>query len=105
MSGLRPRDRVLPDLHVVGQCLDVFGGFLLVLAMLEQCRTGRPEHGRALAIGELRQGTEMQRLGIVPILRHAKRRIEVLGVVTDPLSGESNLVGGAIDAAVGRTGE
>ena len=68
MAALGAGDRVLPDLLVVGQRLDVLGRLLLVLAVLEERAAGRPEHRRAFAVGELRQRAEMQLLRIVPVL-------------------------------------
>ena len=103
LAGMAARgadDRVLPDLLVVGQRLDVLGRLLLVLAVLEQRAAGRPEHRRALAVGELRQRAEVQLLRIVPVLRHAQRRVEVLVVVADALGGEGDLVRRSVDAAV-----
>ena len=105
MGGRCPGDRVLPDLRIVGQRLDVLGDLLLVLAVLEQRRAGGPEDRRALAVGEFRLRRHLQLAGIVPVLRHAQRRVEVLGVVADPLGGECDLVGRAVDAAVGSTCE
>ena len=45
-------------------------------------------------------GPEMQLLRIVPARRHAQRRVEVLEVEADPLGGEGDLVGRAVDAGV-----
>src|ERR1700722_8965550 len=60
MHAWRANDRILPNLLIIGQRLDVLGGFLFVLTILEQCAAGGPEHGRTVAVRELRQRAEMQ---------------------------------------------
>src|SRR5271165_1346604 len=100
MAALGADDRVLPDLRVVGQRLDVLGRLFLVLTILEQGASCRPEHRRALAVGELRQRAQMQELGVIPVRGHPQRRVEVFEVEADPLRGEGDLIRGSVDAGI-----
>jgi hypothetical protein len=60
MTARGPDDRILPDLRVVGQGLNVLDHLFLVLTMLEERASCRPEHRRTFAVGELRQRAQMQ---------------------------------------------
>src|SRR5271165_4714309 len=84
----------------VGQRLDVLGRLFLVLTILEQGASCRPEHRRALAVGELRQRAQMQELGVIPVRGHPQRRVEVFEVEADPLRGEGDLIRGSVDAGI-----
>jgi hypothetical protein len=101
MAALGADDRIFPDLPVIGQSPDVFGRLLLVLTILEQPASGRPEYCRAVAVGELRQQAEMQRLRIVPVRGHAQRGAEVFEVEANALGPEGDLVRRSVDAGVG----
>src|SRR6202522_4814593 len=92
MAALGAYDRVFPDPPVIGRSLDVFGRLLLVLTILEQPASGRPENCRARAVREFRQLAEMQRLRIVPARGHAQRRAEVFEVEADALGPEGDLI-------------
>ena len=101
MAALGADDRVLPYLRVIGQRLDVFSRFFFILAMLEQRAAGGPEHCRTLAIGELRQWSQMQGLRIVPVGGHAQRCVEIFEVAADPLCSPGDLVWRSVDTGVG----
>src|SRR6266542_2089131 len=60
MGRLRTRNRVLPDAIVEGQRLHVLGGFVLVLAVLEQTRASGPEDRRAQATAFSDRATSRQ---------------------------------------------
>src|ERR1700722_7686462 len=100
MDAWRANDRILPNLRIVGQRLDVLGGFLFVLTILEQCAARRPEHGRAFAVRELWQGAEMQELRIIPARGHAQRCVEILEIKADALRFEGLFISGRVDAGV-----
>ena len=99
------RPTVFPDLHVIRQGLDVFCSLFLVLSMLEQCSTGRPEYCRPFTACKLRQWPQSQLIRIVPILCHSQRSILVFCVVPNSLCSKGNLIRCSIHTAVWSPGE